>query len=383
MIKIYSREYKVQMIPINEPSIGAKELEYAAEAVKSGWISSEGKFIKLFEEKFAQNVQRKHGVAVNNGTNALILALRALNLPEGSEVIIPSFTIISCALACIYNNLIPVFVDADEETWNMDASRIEEKITRNTRAIMAVHIYGHPVDIDKIVELAKKHQLYIIEDFAEAIGSEYKNKKCGGFGDISCTSFYANKTITTGEGGMCLTDNDEIADKLKSLRNLAFIPEKRFVHEEPGFNFRLTNVQAAIGLAQAEKLEEHVEKKAWIGKKYSEYLKDLEIKGLLRLPAEKSWAKNTYWMYGIVLNKGTGICVIDLMKKLLEKGIQTRPFFYPMHLQPLFVKYPWFKKERLPVSENLSEYGCQLPSGLTLSEENIARVTECLKEIIA
>ncbi len=190
-----------------------------------------------------------------------------------------------------------------------------------------------------------------------------KAKNAGGFGDISCASFYANKTITTGEGGMCLTDNEEIAEKMKCLRNLAFVPEKRFVHEEPGFNFRMTNVQAAIGLAQAEKIDEHVKKKAWIGKKYSEYLKDLEIKGLLRLPAEKSWAKNIYWMYGIVLNKETGICVLDLMKKLLEKGIQTRPFFYPMHLQPLFEKYSWFKKERLPVSESLYEYGCQLPSG--------------------
>lgn len=370
------------MIPVNEPYLTDKELEYITEAVRSGWISSDGKYIKLFEEEFAKYVERKHGIAVNNGTNALILALRALNLPSASEVIIPSFTIISCALACIYNNLIPVFVDSEEDTWNMDVSKIEEKITEKTKAIMPVHIYGHPVDMDAVLAIAQKYNLYVVEDFAEAIGSEYKGKKCGGFGEISCVSFYANKVVTTGEGGMCLTDDDELAENLRKLRNLAFVPEKRFVHFELGFNFRITNIQAAIGLAQTERIKEHVAKKIWIGKFYNNLLKPLEEKGLIRLSVEKEWAKNTYWMYGVVLNKDLGITAEEAMKKLAEKGIQTRPFFYPLHLQPVFEKLPWYKKERLPVSENLYKYGFYLPSGLTLTEAEIQKVAEYLEETL-
>jgi perosamine synthetase len=371
------------MIPVNEPYIGEKELKYISEAVRSGWISSEGEFIHTFEEKFSSYVQRKQGVSVNNGTNALILALRALDLPEGSEVIIPTFTIISCALACIYNGLVPVFVDSENETGNIDTTRIEEKITRKTKAIMPVHIYGHPVDIDAVLEIARQHELYVIEDFAEAIGSEYKGRKCGGFGDISCVSFYANKTITTGEGGMCLTDSDELAKKMHLLKNLAFDPEKRFIHYEAGFNFRMTNIQAAIGLAQLENVEDHVQRKIRIGKRYAELLKDVASRGSIKLPVEKHWAKNTYWMYGIVLNKDRGIRAETVMSNLLAKGIQTRPFFYPMHLQPVFKKYPWFKKERLVVSEDLYEQGFYLPSGLSLSKADQDTVARCVREVLS
>lgn len=371
------------MIPVNEPLITEKELEYVTEAVKSGWISSEGRFIKAFEQKFAEHSERKQGIAVNNGTNALILALRALVLPAGSEVIVPSFTIISCAMACIYNNLVPVFIDSEEETWNMDVSRIEEKITPNTRAIMPVHIYGHPVDMDEVLRIAEKYKLLVIEDFAEAIGSEYKGKNCGSFGDISCASFYANKVITTGEGGMCLTDDDKLAEKLRTLRNLAFVPEKRFLHYELGFNFRMTNIQAAIGLAQTERIEEHVERKVRTGKTYNELLKPLEEKGFIKLPVEKEWAKNSYWMYGIVLNERAGLSAATAMKRMADKGVQTRPFFYPMHCQPVFESYPWFMKESLPISERIYEYGFYLPSGLTLTEEQIRKSAECLREVVS
>lgn len=370
------------MIPVNEPYIGEKEIEYVNEAIKIGWISSEGKFIKAFEERFAGYIGRKYAIAVNNGTNALILALKAMDLPAGSEVIIPSFTIISCALACIYNNLIPVFIDSEKETWNMDVFKIEGKITEKTKAIMPVHIYGHPVDMDEILKIAEKFKLYVIEDFAEAMGSEYKGKMCGGFGEISCASFYANKVITTGEGGMCLTDSDELAERMRRLRNLAFIPEKRFIHYELGFNFRMTNIQAAIGLAQVERIEEHVKRKVVIGKRYTMILKELEEKELIRLPVEKEWVKNTYWMYGIVLNASLGLDAESAMKMLSEKGIQTRPFFYPMHLQPAFRSFSWFKEENLPVSEKLYNYGFYLPSGLTLSEDNIRKVAGALKEIL-
>jgi len=371
------------MIPVNEPLILEKELEYVTKAIKTGWISSAGEFIEAFEKNFARFVQRKYGIAVNNGTNALSLALRSLNLPAGSEVILPSFTIISCALACIYNNLIPVFVDSEEETWNIDVSKIEGRITEKTKAIMPVHIYGHPVDMDKIINIAKKYNLSIIEDFAEAIGSEYKGKKCGVFGDISCVSFYANKVVTSGEGGMCLTNDDGIAKDLRKLRNLAFIAEKRFVHYELGFNFRITNIQAAIGLAQTERIEEHIKIKVWIGKTYNELLSPLGKKGLIKLPAEKQWAKNTYWMYGIVVEPDLGINAQEAMIRLYEKGIQTRPFFFPLHKQPVFKRYNWFRKDHLPVSEKLYNYGFYLPSGLTLTEEQIEKVSNKVKEVLS
>lgn len=370
------------MIPVNEPLIGEKEHIYVGECLDTGWISSGGRFIKEFENGFAQYCGRKFGVAVNNGSNALIAALRALELPPGSEVIIPSFTIISCALACVYNCLVPVFVDSEPDTWNMDLDCIEEKITSCTKALMVVHIYGHPVDMDRVLQIAEKHNLRIIEDFAEAIGAEFKHKRCGGFGDISCTSFYANKTITTGEGGMCLTDSPEISEKLKSIRNLCFLPQQRFLHEELGYNFRMTNIQAAIGLAQLEKINRHVNKKIAIARIYSELLMDLEVNEFLKRPVEKPWAKNIFWMYGVVLNKKRGIKAIEIQKRLDEKGIQTRSFFFPMHLQPVFQPMPWYKNERLEVSENLFDYGFYLPSGLAITDEDIDETAAVLKEIL-
>lgn len=373
----------MKIIAVSEPLVGKKELEYVTEAIRSGWISSEGKYLKSFENKFSSYVHRKHGITVNNGTNALILALRALDFPKGSEVIIPSFTIISCALACICNNLTPIFIDSESETWNMDINKIPQKLNKKTKAIMAVHIYGHPVDMNKINNLAKNNNLVIVEDFAEAIGSEYRGKKCGGFGKISCVSFYANKIVSTGEGGMCLTDDEGLSRSLRSLKNLGFIPEKRFVHNELGFNFRMTNIQAALGLAQLEKIEERVKKKIWIAKAYKKYLGDLESKGLVQLPIEKTWAKSTFWMFGVVLDRSLRLDTSRVMKKLADKGVQTRPFFYPMHLQPAFQKFHWYKKESLPVSENLYKNGFYLPSGLNLTEIQIDRIAESLREVIS
>jgi perosamine synthetase len=370
------------MIPVNEPLIGETEQAYVKECLETGWISSGGRFIDKFEQAFAAYCGRKYGIAVNNGTNALTAALRVLELPEGSEVIIPTFTIISCALACIYNGLVPVFLDSEPETWNMDLDALEEKITAKTKAVMAVHIYGHPLDMDRLLHLADKHGLQVVEDFAEAIGSEYKGKRCGGYGAVSCASFYANKTITTGEGGMCLTDDPSIAEKLKSVRNLCFLPRRRFVHEELGFNFRMTNVQAAIGLGQLERIDEHVNKKIAIAQNYNRMLKELEDSKRLRLPVEKSWAKSIYWMYGILLNKDRGPKAVDIQEKLGKKGVQTRPFFYPMHLQPVFQSMAWYKKEKPAISEHLYDYGFYLPSGLTLKTEEIEQVVTSLKEVL-
>jgi len=367
------------MIPVNEPLIGEKEFEYVQECLKTGWISSGGKFIKEFEEKFAAYIGMKYGIAVDNGTNALILAVRVLDLPSGSEVVMPTFTIISCALACIYNNLKPVLVDCEPDTWNMDVNQIEEKITNKTKAIMVVHIYGHPVDIDPVIEIAKKYNLYIIEDAAEAIGAKYKGGKCGSFGDVSCFSFYANKTIATGEGGMVLTNDGRLAEKLRRLRNLGFIPQRRFYHKELGYNFRMTNIQAAIGLAQLERIEQHINKKREIGKLYTKLLKDIPY---LQLPIEKEWAKNIYWMYGLVLDERIRINAEEFGKKLLEKGIQTRPFFLGMHEQPIFHKMGLFKDESYPVAERIARQGLYLPSGLTLTKEQIEQTVESVKEVL-
>lgn len=370
------------MIPVSEPLILSTEIEYVDEALRTGWISSEGRFIKDFEKAFSSYVGRKFGIAVNNGTNALILAMRALDLPAGSEVIMPTFTIISCALACIYNNLVPVFIDSEKDTWNMDVSAVEEKITPRTRAVMAVHIYGHPTKMNSLINITKKYDLALIEDFAEAIGSEFNGLRCGTFGEVSCASFFANKVITTGEGGMCLTDSVELAEKLQRLKNLAFLPGERFVHRELGFNFRMTNIQAAIGLAQVERIENHIKKKIWIGEKYAELLRPLEEKGLIQLPVQKAWAKNTYWMYGVVLDEMHGIDAKTVMARLAESGIQSRPFFYPLHEQPAFEEFEWFKSQSLPVSEGLWKYGFYLPSGLTLTENDIESVVETVTTIL-
>jgi perosamine synthetase len=370
------------MIPVNEPLVLEKDLEYVTDALKSGWISSEGKYIKMFEAKFAEYLGMKHAITVNNGTNALILALRALDLPKGSEVVIPSHTIISCALACIYSDLIPVFVDSDPETWCIDTKRIEGAITQKTKAIMPVHLFGHAAHLDDILKIAHKYNLLVVEDFAQAIGTEYKGKLCGSFGNINCVSFYANKTITTGEGGMCVTNDDAYAKRLRSLKNLCFVPERRFIHYELGFNFRMTNVQAAIGLAQIERISSHIAKKIWIGKKYAELLKPLEEKGYITLPVEKEWCKNTYWVFGIVLNEKLGMKADHMMKLLFEKGIQTRPFFYPLHLQPVFKNYDWYTDQNLPIAKNISDYGFYFPSGLTLTEANIHSVIETFRGIV-
>uniref|UniRef100_A0A7V3N4S0 DegT/DnrJ/EryC1/StrS family aminotransferase n=1 Tax=candidate division CPR3 bacterium TaxID=2268181 RepID=A0A7V3N4S0_UNCC3 len=368
------------MIPVNEPLIGEKEKEYVMDCLKTGWISSAGKYIEEFENRWAAYCGRKYGVAVANGTVALQVAVKALDIGPGDEVILPTFTIISCALAVIYSGAKPVLVDSDPEIWTMDVTKIEEKITPNTKAIMPVHIYGHPVDMDPILSLAKRYKLKIIEDAAEAHGAEYKGKKCGSFGDISCFSFYANKIITTGEGGMVLTNDPDLAERAHSIRNLCFRKERRFYHSELGNNFRLTNLQAAIGLAQLERIDELIEKKRWIGEMYNKGLKG--ISGI-KLPVEKSWAKNVYWMYGIVLDESMGMDATEFARRLREKGVDTRPFFLGMHEQPIFHKMSLFKDEHYPVAERIARQGLYLPSGLTLTKQQIELVCKKVKEVLS
>jgi perosamine synthetase len=301
-------------------------------------------------------------------------------LKEGDEVIMPAFTIISCAAAIVKAGAKPVLVDADSLDWNMKVEDVEAKITARTKAIMAVHIYGLPCDMITLCALAKKYGLKIIEDAAEAHGVKCEEKLCGSLGDISVFSFYPNKLITTGEGGMLLTDSEELAEKCRSQRNLCFQADKRFVHEEIGSNFRMTNLQAAVGLAQLERWDEFIRIKKRIGKIYNGLLDG--VKGI-RLPLEKNkFSENHYWVYGIVLKEETGLTAEMLMKELGKKGIGTRPFFYPMHLQPVFKKMSLFKGESYPCSEKLYKYGFYLPSGMALKEQQQEEVAGALKETL-
>jgi perosamine synthetase len=367
----------MEFIPVNEPLLNGNEKEYLMQCIDTGWISSEGPFVKEFEEKFSEKVGRKYGIAVCNGTAALEAAVIAAGIEKDDEVIMPTFTIISCASAVIRSGGKPVLVDSDSATWNMNIEQIKEKINKRTRAIMVVHIYGLPVDMDPILKLAKENNLKVIEDAAEMIGQTYKGKYCGSFGDVSTFSFYPNKHITTGEGGMIVTDDEEVAKRCRSLRNLCFIEGKRFMHNELGFNFRMTNVQAALGVAQLERLDENVKKKRWIGEMYNKFLKD---NAFIELPLPKTdYSDNIYWVYGIVLKDNSELNAEQAMKALQKKGIGTRPFFYPMHLQPVFRKMNLFINESYPVSERLSERGFYIPSGLALTEEQILKTIESIK----
>ena len=369
----------MDFIPVNEPLLDGNEKKYLNECIDTGWISSEGPFVKQLEMGMASYCGRKFGIAVCNGSLAIDAAVAALGIKETDEVIMPAFTIISCVNAIIRAGAKPVLVDSDPLTWCMDVNQIEDKITDRTKAIMVVHIYGLPVDMDPVIKIANKYGLKIIEDAAEAHGLEYKEKKCGSFGDISTFSFYPNKHVTTGEGGMILTDDENLANKCASLRNLCFLPQKRFVHEEIGWNLRMSNLQAAVGVAQLERLDEFVSKKKAMGRKYTELLNDIKE---IQLPvATIDYAENIYWVYGLILNKEVPFDAAEAAKRLGAKGIGTRPFFYPMHKQPVFNKMGLFKDEHYPVAENLAERGFYIPSGLALNNEQIENVAKAVRSL--
>lgn len=369
------------MIPVNEPLLNGNEKKYLNECIDSGWISSEGPFIKKFEENFSEKNQRKYGIAVCNGSAAIEIAIEALGIGKGDEVILPTFTIISCASAIVRAGATPVLVDANGLNWNMDVNQIESKITSKTKAIMVVHIYGLPVDMNPVIKLAKKYHLKIIEDAAEAHGQTYQGKPCGSFGDISIFSFYPNKLITTGEGGMLLTDDEKLAETCRALRNLCFIPEKRFVHETLGWNMRMTNLQAALGLAQLERWDEFIERKKEIGKRYTERLQHIPN---ICLPLSSTpYAQNIYWVFGIVLQKHLAGLAEQLMKQLADHGIGTRPFFYPMHLQPVFKNRGLFNNESYPHAEEMYRSGFYLPSGLAITPTQIDTVCDTLKKLVS
>ena len=376
------------MIPINEPLLDGNEKKYLNECIDTGWISSEGPFVQRFEAEMAKTVQRKHAVAVCNGTAALELALAALALEPGDQIVMPAFTIISCAAAIVRCGCVPLLVDSDPVTWNMDIEKLKEKIeteiglknNRKIKAIMVVHIYGLPVDMDPVLELAERYGLKIIEDAAEMHGQSYRSRLCGSFGDLSIFSFYPNKHITTGEGGMVLTDDDQLADRCRSLRDLCFQAKQRFVHDELGYNFRMTNLQAALGVAQLERLEEFVARKRSMGKRYTDLLQ--HVAGLELMPAKTDYAENIYWVYGMVLNEEVSFDAAEAMRRLGQKGIGTRPFFWPMHEQPVFRKMGLFEEDSHPVAERLARRGFYIPSGMALTNEQIEEVAEAVKNLM-
>lgn len=368
---------KSEFIPISEPSLGQTELEYVTDCVKSGWVSSLGKYIGQFENGFAEFCGTKYGVSVFNGTVAIHLALVALGIGAGDEVIVPTFTFVATANAVLYTGATPVFVDSELETWNMDPQDIKAKITSKTKAIIVVHIYGHPAKMDEILAIAKENNLKVIEDAAESHGAEYQGQKVGSMGDVGCFSFYGNKIITTGEGGIVVTNNQKLADEMRFLKDHAMSTERKYYHPLLGFNYRMTNLQAALGVAQLEKLKEFIIKKQEIAAWYRQ-----EFAGVNGLghPPEVPWASNVYWMYSLLIKPEAKLSRDDLAKKLKAKGVDSRPFFLPNHQMPYMP--PEVQKQNFPVARVLSEQGLNLPSAVSLTREKIKYVAECIEEIV-
>ena len=369
-----------KIIPVNRPLFSKLEKKYLNQCIDSGWISSGGPFILKFEDSFKKIVSRRYSATVSNGTAALDIAIKTLNLKKGDEIIVPNFTIISCLNEIIREGIKPIFIDADPNTFNIDSDQIENKITKKTKAILIVHIYGLPVNLDKIIKLKNKYKLKLIEDCAEQLGQTYKKKPIGSFGDISTFSFYANKHITTGEGGMIVTNNKSYYKKFLELRNICFSLKKpRFIHDDVGWNYRMTNMQAAIGYAQLKKLRYFIKKKRKIGNYYS---KELQKISDLQLPVlSNEFSKNIFWVYSIII-KNKNFNAIQLSKIMKKKGIETRPFFCPMHIQPIIKKLKLINKnEKFPVSEKIYRYGLYLPSGIGNTFNEVKEVVKQLKTI--
>jgi perosamine synthetase len=360
-------------IPVNAPLIAPGAEEQVLECIRSGWVSSNGPHVERFERAFADWLGAPHAIACTNGTSALHLALASLGIGPGDEVIVPSLTIISCALAVLYTGARPVFVDVERTTGNIDVALVERAITRKTRAIMPVHLWGQPVDMAPLHTLASKHRLLIVEDAAEAHGAAYHGRKVGTLGDAGCFSFYANKIITTGEGGMVVTARERVARQARLLRDLAHSPKRRFWHLETGFNYRMTSLQAALGLAQLQEVDAYLAKKRWMAAEYTRRLSTLPG---LRLPVELPGRTHVHWMYAVIVEKRFGKTRNALMQSLQHHGIDTRTFFAPLHRQPVLRQLGLGRGQSLPVSEDLSRRGLYLPSGLAITEKQIDRVCE-------
>jgi perosamine synthetase len=349
------------------------------DALRSGWISGAGPYVDEFESRWAAYCGRKHGIAVANGSVALQVAVALLDLQPGDEVIMPSFTIISCAWPVVLADAVPVLVDSDPRTWTMDVSQVRARITPRTRAIMPVHIYGNPVDMQPLLDLAREYDLHIVEDAAEAHGADYHGRRIGSFGTASCFSFYANKLVTTGEGGMVLVDDDALAERARRLRNLGFQPGRRFLHGELGYNFRLTNLQAALGVTQVERIDAIVARKRAMGRVYTDRLSEIEG---VELQVEQDGSHGVYWMYGLVASEATGVDAAELARRLKAAGVETRPFFLGMHEQPVFRERALFAGESFPVAERLARQGLYLPSSLGLDTSQIHAICAAVREAL-
>jgi perosamine synthetase len=361
------------MIPVSAPYLGDEELGYVADCVRSGWISSLGEFVSRFEEKFSAYCGCRHGVAVSNGTTALHLALVALGIGPGDEVIVPTLTFIATANAVHYTGATPVFVDSDPRTWSMDPEDVLSRITPRTRAIIPVHLYGFPVDMDPILSAAKERGIDVIEDAAEAHGARCRGRVVGSLGRMGCFSFYGNKIVTTGEGGMVVTNDASLAERLRSLRDHGMSKDRRYWHPEVGFNYRLTNLQAAVGVAQVEKIGKILDRKRKIARLYDELLSGV---GGITLPPKTSWAEEVCWLYSILVEPPFRLDRDSLMAALALRGIETRPFFWPLHEQP-----PYRSTDPFPVAESLARKGMNLPSGAGLAEKDVVAVAEAIREM--
>lgn len=368
---------KHQFIPISEPSLDEVELQAVTECVKSGWVSSLGKYIPQFEEEFAAFSDSKYGVSVFNGTVAIHLALVAMGVTAGDEVIVPSLTFVATANAVLYTGATPVFVDSQETTWNMDPEDIARKITKKTKAIIVVHLYGHPADMTPILALAKKHKLKVIEDAAESHGAEYNGKKVGSLGDAGCFSFYGNKIITTGEGGIVTTNNKKLADDMRFLKDHAMSHKRKYFHPLLGFNYRMTNIQAAIGVAQLTKINRFLKRKREIADQYSVLLSNTPG---IKLQPIAQWAKPVYWMYSILITPKAHITRDQLITQLKNKGIDSRPFFVPNNKMPYFPQS--IRNIKFPVAEKLSKQGINLPSSVLVTNEQIEYISKTITQII-
>ena len=367
-------------LPVATPQLGQHEIDYVTEALEAGAISGTGGlFLERFEQRFASYCGCAHGVATSSGTTALHLALAAIGIGPGDEVLVSTLTNMATFFAVLYQGATPVPVDVEEDTWNLNPALLEGLLTPRTKAILVVHLYGHPADMDPVLEFARRHHLHVIEDAAEAHGALYKGRKVGSLGHLGCFSFYANKILTTGEGGMVTTNDTAIAKRARSLGSLAYGPKQKFMHTEIGFNYRMTNLQAALGCAQLERIGEIIDGKRRVARLYTEQLSDVEE---IRLPVEKPYAKNVYWMYHVVLTAQLARDRDLVMEKLQHRGIETRPSFIPYNLQEVFVSRGLTRSELCPVANRIAEGGFYLPSSPNLTEEEIRSVAAHLKDIL-
>jgi len=369
-----------KIIPVSSPLITLKDAQSVFKTVRSGWVSSAGKEIKKFEKKFASLNNRKFACTVANGTAALEIAVKSLNLKKNDEIIMPAFTIISNAIAIIKNNAKPVLIDSNLDNWNINIKDIQKKISKRTKAIMVPHIYGFPCEMDKLKKLCNQNQLYLIEDAAEMIGQTYMDRPCGSFGDISTFSFYANKHITTGEGGMILTNKKYLNERFNDLKNLSFGKNERFLHTDISWNYRFTNIQASLGLSQLRRLKSIVKKKREIGNFYYEKFKD--NKKIIIQPKKMSYAKNIYWVFGLILKENNKKRREKIQKNLLKYKIETRPFFCPMHKQKIFHGLGLFKKQKFPISEYMYNSGFYIPAGLNLNKTTQSYIADRVNKVI-